>query len=121
MNSYKILPPAAPQDYFSKRLVVGYKNADQLPFPQEPFDVKLAEFCAAASKPSWDLQDKTSSISAHQSLTAKRLLCGPPSTTRGRVGLPALIATRANPWYVRISAKPTGITVGLMAEAASTW
>jgi hypothetical protein len=120
MNSYKILPPAAPQDYFSKWLVVGYKNANQLPFPQEPFDGKLAEFCAAASKPLWDLQDETSSIAAHQSSTAKRLFCGPPSATGSRVGLAALIATRANLWYVRISAEPTGITVGLTAEAALT-
>jgi hypothetical protein len=57
---------------------------------------------------------------AHRSSTATSLFCGPPSATCGRVGLPALIATRANPWYVRVSAEPTGVAVGLTAVAVLT-
>jgi hypothetical protein len=90
--------------------------------PQEPSDGRLAKFCADPSEPSWDPQDKASPIATRQSLTAKRLFCGPPSTTHSEVRLLALIATstRANPWYMRVSAAPTGITVGLTAEAAWT-
>jgi hypothetical protein len=118
------------QELFHQRLTKttttsGWLSYTRMPtsrrVSQEPSDGRLAEFCAAPSKPLWDPQDKTSPIATRRSLTAKHLFCRPSIATCGGAGLPALIPSRANPRYVRVSAKPTGIAVGLSAEDALTW
>jgi hypothetical protein len=109
--------PEALQNY-SKRLIVVFKQECR----------QAAEFLKNLLMGDWPIlcgceqaflgpKDKTAIIAARQSLTAELLFEGPSSATRGGVGLPALIASRANPWCKHVSAEPMGIAVWLSADA----
>jgi hypothetical protein len=100
-------------------LLFSYKNADKLPFLKNLLMGDWPILCGR-ERAFLGPKVKPANIAACQLLMAEFLFDGPSSTICSGVKLPALIASRANPWCERVSAKPMGIAVGSSTDATST-